>query len=176
MKTKKLAEFFHCSIRAVHRKADSLGLKKSREIVTGGGLKWTREQISEIHRVYKNHTARKTAQILGYPYESLRSLLHRFSISKPKPWTQKEDELIKRYYKKVPYTELAKKLGRNSNAVYARLYQLGLNGLIKKKHWNDKEIKKLKKEYKKGATVRQIASIFGRSWQACNKKISHLGL
>lgn len=175
-KTQKLAKRFHWSVKAVQAKASSLGLKKSREIITSGGRKWSREQIKEILRVYKNHNTRQTALMLGYPLVPIRSLLHRLGINKTRPWTRKENKLIKRYYDKIPYKDLAKKLGRNFSAVYYRLYQLGLFGLTKPKQWNDGEIKRLKKEYKKGKTVPQIASLLGRSRKACRSKISHLGL
>ena len=47
---------------------------------------------------------------------------------KYRPWTEKEDEMLRRYYGRVPLTMLVKKLDRTKNSITGYAAKIGIAG------------------------------------------------
>lgn len=173
MRTRDLAKLIGRSPEQVRMKAFVLRIRKDREGIFSGGRRWSKTEIDEILRLYKNHTTRQVAGLLGYPYKTIRRVLKRFNLGKLNPWTEKEDKIIRKYSKRVPYKKLAEKLGRSVKATAARAETLGLIG---RSVWNKKDIRLLTEQFKKGVPISKIAARLGKSKSTCSYKIMVLGL
>ena len=62
-------------------------------------------------------------------------------------WSDKEIELLKRYFGKISYQEIGDMLGRNVNSIQKKVKSLGLSRVIKKTPWTNEEVELLKRLY-----------------------------
>jgi len=173
MRTKELAKLVGRTAGQIRTKAHVLGVQKDAEIIFSSGRAWSKADMNEILRFYKNHTTAEVATMLGYPYQTIRKLLKRCSPGKLSLWTEKEDKMVRKYYKVMTYKELAAKLRHSVKSVSSRVETLGLVG---RSVWTPKEIQKLKKRFNKGTPIEKIAALLGKSKNTCNYKITSLGL
>jgi hypothetical protein len=174
MRTRELARLIGRSPEQVRMKAYVLGIRKDRERIFSGGRRWSKTEVDEILRLYKNHTTRQVAALLDYPYMTVRRLFKRLNgLVKLKPWTKKEDRIMRKYCKRISYKKLAEKLGRSIKSVGSRAETLGLIG---KNIWSQKDIRVLKEQFNKSTPVKKIAALLGKSRNTCNYKITALDL
>lgn len=174
MQTEQVAKLIGRHITRIIAQAVRLGIKKDSSIASRAGRRlWTQDEVYQVLHLYKHHTKREIADILGYPYASLKLLLKRRSVGKCPHWNRKEDDTIRKLYNKLPFRKLAEKLGRTRKSTEARAKALCL---VKQAHWNFTEVRILRREFRKGTPVREIVNIVGRSRKSCDHKIARLGL
>jgi len=173
MKTQNLAKLIGRSAVRVRTKAFCLKIKKDKQSIVANGKIWSPEQSEKILQLYRNHSTREVANMLGYSYKDIRLFLTHYTSVKQKYWTKKEDRCIQKYYNKMTHEKLAKKLDRTLKSVGGRIETLGLTG---QSVWNDNQVQILKEEFKKGTPTREIAKMIGKSKNTCDYKISSLRL
>ena len=137
---------------------------------------WTTRQVKLLIEYYPIMKAKKLAKLIGRTSRAVNTKALELGIRsypEDRKWNKQEDETLRKYYKKMPREDLAVKLGRTSNAVKLRAVALGLTG---RNIWKKKVIAVLKKKFRKGASVKKIAKLLGKSERTCYYKIEALGL
>jgi hypothetical protein len=160
---------------AVAAKVQVLRLKDPNIVTKAGGRNWTKKEIEEVHRVYIDHSPRRTAEILGYPFKAVKGLVRHYGLGKARLWTKREEVFLKKHYKKMTYKELGDKFGRTIEAIQGHCEILGLVKHHQRK-WSEQETRILKKERKKGSSWRAIAKLLGRRDNSCKTRIKRLRL
>ncbi|MCD6401853.1 MAG: hypothetical protein J7L73_07990 [Anaerolineales bacterium] len=160
-----LAIRFNRSQEAIRGKARKLGLAKDYaggyQRLWGIGQPWSRTEINLLRELYATYTPNeKMAEKLG--------------LVKMEFWSESEDQLLKKLYKKLTYEQLAKRLGRTLSAVNAKTRALGLE-LKKPENWTQDEVDFLKKSYV-DTNFAVIAEKLGRSHYAVCLKTRKMGL
>lgn len=170
----ELVKLIGRSADTIQTRACMFGLRKDPEIIFVGGRAWTKEDLKEINRLYKDHTAVQLSNIFGITFNAVKVLLGHLNPNKIKLWTEQEDRVIRKYYRKMTYKELAAKLRRTEPSVEARVRTLRL--VKKQPVWSRRETQILKREFRKGTARSKIANLLGKGKGACNRKIWALGL
>jgi len=89
-------------------------------------------------------------------------------------YSENEKNIIKEAHtRKIPLEEISKILGRSIEAIKAKAYQMGLRY---KKQWTDKDYKILKREYKNGKEIKEIAKILSVTEKAIEWQIKKIGI
>ena len=173
MNTKELSKLIGRSVENIRSKAFCLKIQKDKQIIIVNGKRLNLQQQEEIHRLFKNHSAREVANILGYSFKDTRRFLARYSPGKQKYWTKEEDKTIRKFYNKMTHIKLAEKLGRTRKSVESRIETLGLTG---QSIWISGQVKVLRAEFKKGTPTIKIAKMLNKSKRTCDYKIALLKL
>jgi DNA-binding CsgD family transcriptional regulator len=120
---KQMAEILGCDIRTLQYHGKRMGLTKSRS-----------KNLSEIRKYAGKLTDFEIADLMGLSVGTVRGIANtnRVSLACPErsgrhPWTEQEDEILRRYRPSEGCKSLAKRLGnRTPGAVRTRLRVLGL--------------------------------------------------
>lgn len=94
---------------------------------------WTDEEDQYLQDNYGKKTRKEIAEAIGrtIPLVSWRArklglTSGRRTMNRPRPWTDKEDEIIRRYFGRMTYDQLAEKLDRTTASVASRIVRLEL--------------------------------------------------
>ena len=165
----ELAQKFGRTVAAVEARALELGIADTR------GVAWTKRHVKMLIKYRPTMSLKELAKRTGHPVKAVEAKALGLGIKRypDRNWTEGEDRTLKKYYARMTQKKLADKLGRSFYSVINRLCALGLtDGSL----WTKKDIAVLKKEYKKGARVDEIANLLGKKNVTCYYKIKTLGL
>jgi len=138
---RKLAEeigrVLHRSIYSVRSRARFLKCSKTPRPMTRG-------EESIILKSYKNKSIYMISQQINRAPARIYELLKREGFSTPanRPWTKKENKLLKQLYTKVEKKQLATRLGRTVYSIFTHGHILGLARLSVEKRSRRRSPKK----------------------------------
>ena len=141
---------------------------------------WTEEELeilkenygkilnSELHKLIPTHSIdmiqRKASQL---------GLKSPFASDIGNAWSDEESEMLKKCLeKKMPFPEIAKKLGRNLNSVKNRAKRMGLK---RDSAWKEDEIEFLRQNFEKMSNE-ELGKALGRSASAVKSAAGKLGI
>lgn len=134
---KELAQLLGRTAGAIQSQAVKMGLHKPDYIPgeqTGKGERlWTSQEDALIKKLYLTVQAKDLAVQLDRTTDAVITRAARIGVcKKPKnfsplrTWTDKEIDFLKKYYKIMPATKIAHKLGRTNMAIQQKAQKLGL--------------------------------------------------
>jgi len=146
-----LAIRFGRSEDAIRGKARNLGLAKDYaggyQRLWGIGQPWSGTEINLLRELYATYTPNEEiAEKIGRTFNAIQKMAEKIGLVKMEFWSESEDELLKKLYKKISYKQLAERLGRTLSAVNARTQSLGLEWK-KPENWTQDEIDFLENSY-----------------------------
>ncbi len=170
-----LAEELGRSVDAVEIKAGRLGLSRKIVRLTSAQMAWVRENVGRIS--YHN-----MARTLGVSDATVMEIAHSNGY-RPKldsrPWTEMEDDLLRRRYGELSNREIAAELQRTPRMVSTRAVELGLAaarvGRTRRGAYSAEEDKSIRVMLASHSLV-EIAEALGRSYDSIAKRIQRLGL
>ncbi|AMD28288.1 hypothetical protein GT012_02550 [Listeria monocytogenes] len=158
--TEIIANFLNRSYHSIKNKATRLGISKNYD--------WTEdEDIYLEYFVYENDdNISKAAEFLGRTKDAVINRLVKLrkrdsSVSFiRRPWTKKEDEILKNNYIIMSNDQLAERLRRTKASVAARKVLLGLTN----KHMSKEDDKMIRHLGNQGYTIKEISAEMNLSY------------
>jgi len=165
---KEIMERLNRSEQSIESYASILGLRKK-------GIYWTPEENNVIKKLRETSTCKEIAAALqGRTGEAVQTQALKLGIQKGVgEWSYKDDQLLKKLYKKKSDHQLAESFGRSLMAIRKRRYHLGLERPSQK--WSSKEIAILTRNFHK-KTALALTELLNRSVNAINNKAKNIGL
>lgn len=118
--------------------------------------------INEISKMFPNHTT-----------ESIETKACKLGITKSRVYTKEEDDILNKYYGKIPFKELCEMLPkRTKNGIWHRIKKLGLRSSI---FWSESEDRFLKDHWQLMPDI-VIGTHIDRSRQSVKERRHYLGL
>lgn len=111
---------------------------------------WTQQEIDFLKENYGRIPAKEIAERLNKTYSSITSKANKLRICFNDDYTDKEIEILKKYYNKISLSLLVKKLkGRTKKSIKDKASKLKITKRKIMKKWTEDEIDFLKKNYGK---------------------------
>ena len=121
---KDIADFFNVHSIKMNQFVYKHNLPKV-GIISNHNKKWSTYEKNKLKRLYKKHTIKECANILGRSFESVKSKIKDLKISKNiNKWSIHETDALKRLYKKHTVKECANILGRTFDSVKSKIKDL----------------------------------------------------
>jgi len=181
---KEIGKILGRTFSAVVGKAVTLGLTKQKH-----KERWSKEEIETLIELYPTHGVADLSRRLNRSISSVRGKISSIGLKRGKAWSPEKEEKLKQLYPMHSNKEIAKILGLTPNQVGYKAYELDLrkdkgfrrvildkNWKKRKDLWTEKEIALLKRLYKKGKTISEIAKVLQRSSTAVSSKAYELGI
>lgn len=107
--------------------------------------KWSEEEINEFKKMYPTGDTRYLCEYFNTGVNGLRFMAHKTGTKRVKvghapgkPWSRYEDDILQKFYDKMPVGEIEKLLsGRTRNAIILRAGKLGIRSVSENDYSED---------------------------------------
>ena len=152
--------------RAVVMRAMKLGVSRPRR-------PWTSSQIQKLRSLYRTHSQRHIARLLGLANQDIRYQLKKLGLYRFS-WNPQDEKYLLKWYKKKTKPVIARHLRRSLGSVY---YRAEILGLVSKRSrfWTAEEDRFLLENYRlRGSAF--ISRVLGRTRETIRIRAHKKGL